>query len=131
MSTTTDTMSPKANHRPRRVPRHRVIAATVALAASAGIGVAGAGAASAAGPSSLPYYGYSADFPTWFWGPTTLCVTNRGSNYGLARVQSRLGTAPEYIGTPAYSTRCIARYWWGVPVTVTNVSFTPLVATSY
>jgi hypothetical protein len=102
------------------------------LSALAGIALTSAVPASAAGPSHLPYQGSAADFPTWIWSPTTLCVTNHGWNPGRAKVQSRSPFArPEYLTIRPSSMSCITRSWWGVPVTVTNVGSTPLVARSY
>jgi hypothetical protein len=127
-----NTTSHQTTAKQRSSKRRRAAVAAATLTATAGLGLAAAVPASAAGPSYLPSYGYSADFPTWWWGSTTLCVRNAGGNYGLAKVQSRSPFAgPEYISTPAYSTRCISRSWYAVPVTVTNVSYTPLYVTSY
>ena len=65
--------------------RQRAIAATAALAASAGIGLASAGPASADGSALLPPGGAVA-YETPQVGPTTVCVYNRGSFRGRARI---------------------------------------------
>ncbi|MER6784339.1 hypothetical protein ABT330_06810 [Streptomyces sp. NPDC000658] len=86
--------------------------------------------AAVTGPADLRTYGSSADFPTWFFGGTQLCVKNRGTQYGEARVQTRLGASPEYIPVQAGATRCINRWWGGVPINVRNNAYSPLSVTA-
>ncbi|MER5718366.1 hypothetical protein [Streptomyces sp. NPDC002132] len=86
--------------------------------------------AAVTGPAQLPTYGSSADFPTWVFGGTELCVKNLGTRYGEARVQTRLGASPEYIPVQAGMTRCINRWWGGVPINVRNNAYSPLSVTA-
>ncbi|MFH9552715.1 hypothetical protein [Streptomyces sp. NPDC017435] len=86
--------------------------------------------AAVTGPAELRTYGSSADFPTWFFGGTQLCVKNQGTQYGEARVQTRLGASPEYIPVQAGTTRCINRWWGGVPINVRNNAYSPLSVTA-
>ncbi|MFE7927642.1 hypothetical protein ACFU6S_02725 [Streptomyces sp. NPDC057456] len=86
--------------------------------------------AAVTGPAELPTYGSNADFPTWVFGGTQLCVKNRGTRYGEARVQTRLGASPEYIPVQAGTTRCVNRWWGGVPVNVRNNAYSPLSVTA-
>lgn len=131
MSTVTE-RSPRRSAPRRRTVRQRLAAVVLGVVTLAGAGVAAAAPASAAGPSSLPSYGYSTDVPTWFWGSTTLCVQNQDANRtGVVRVASRTGAAAEYMYIAPRRSTCIERWWWGVPVTATNVSHAPLVAWSY
>jgi hypothetical protein len=130
MTTTTHPGTKVTTRGPSRSLARRVTATALALGTAGGLALAGAPAASAAGPSYLLRYGDSADFPTWFWGATRLCVDNLGSSYGEAQVQTRLGAPPEWIPVQPGTTRCISRWWGGVPITVTNVSNSPLRATS-
>jgi hypothetical protein len=109
----------------------RMVAAGIIAPAAIGAIVASSSPASAAGPTHLPSYGSSADFPTWVFGSTVLCVQNESSSYGTAKVQSRSGAAAEYMYIPAWRERCISRWWGGWPVTVTNVSNAYLIAYSY
>ncbi|MFD7610741.1 hypothetical protein [Streptomyces sp. NPDC059828] len=83
-----------------------------------------------AGPAHLPYYGSNADFPTWFFGATRLCVKNLGTQYGEARVQTRLNAPPEYIPVQAGRTLCVSRWWGGVPINVRNNAQAPLSVTA-
>ena len=79
----------------------------------------------------LAGYGSNGMDPTWFWGPTHLCVTDFSNNDGVAKVQAVIGGAgPEYIQVGAFQQNCIDRWWWGNPVRVTNVSDTTLLVTS-
>ncbi|MGW6523708.1 hypothetical protein [Streptomyces sp. NPDC054962] len=86
--------------------------------------------AAVTGPADLRTYGSSADFPTWVFGGTQLCVKNQGTQYGEARVQTRLGASPEYIPVQAGTTRCINRWWGGVPINVRNNAYSPLSVTA-
>jgi hypothetical protein len=125
--------------------RRSLLASTSVLAGIALLGTGTAQAAdstkpatktasvSAAGTTTTLWsYGSNALIPTWFWGGTTLCARNIGSSYGAVRVQSATGAPPEYISSLApYQEKCINRWWWGVPVYVTNVSSTPVQVRSY
>jgi hypothetical protein len=85
MSTRTDITPSRANPQSPRTQRLRAIAATTALAASAGMGLASASPASADGSALLPPGGMVA-YQTYNIGPTTVCVYNRGSFRGHARI---------------------------------------------
>lgn len=123
------------------IARRSLVAAVGGLAALT-LAAGGAQAAQASTPSTvtatsatssttsyyLPGYGSTALMPTWIVGATHLCAFNGGSNWGLLKVKSTSGANAEYISVPPYSQRCIDRWWFGVPVWVTNQSYTPLFA---
>jgi hypothetical protein len=85
------------------------------------------GAAYRAGPAYLPRRGDNADFPTWGLRHTRLCVGNQGWGSGQAKVQTRFGADPEWLPLVGRETKCVRRWWGGVPITVTNDGDSPLV----
>lgn len=111
----------------------RALGASLALAA--GLGIAGAGAAapaSAAGPNVLYSAGQNVNFPTWFWGTTTVCATNLSYySWGTATVRGMLSPYPTTLMLSPNSTRCTTQGWGGVPVNVANSGPSPLRVYSY
>ena len=65
--------------------------------------------------------GQSADIPTWFWGPTTVCAFNGSFTPTTMKLASRTGAAPEYIPVDGFGFNCVSRWWWGIPVQVVNL----------
>ncbi|MFC8130902.1 hypothetical protein [Streptomyces sp. NPDC057302] len=72
--------------------------------------------------------GDSTIFPTYFFGATLLGVRNDGSTYGEAHVQTVLGPDPEWLPLSPGETKTVRRWWWGVPIRVTNSADSPLTA---
>jgi len=86
------------------------------------------------GPIDLPYFGDSADFPTWLVTSTRICATNYGDGDGAMRVQSWTGAPPDLIPVPPDGVEhCDEQWWFGVPVNVMNVGsgFSPISVTAY
>ena len=127
----------------------RIASLVLATAAATGIvGGVGAGVASAsteptgdapaavesfvpAETSSYLHPGWSADFPTWLFGSTELCVLNLGPVDGQVEVRSRSPFAgPEYVDVAGYGQNCINRNWYAVPVTATNLGSTDVIVTT-
>jgi hypothetical protein len=87
-----------------------------------GVGMAGVAAdtASAANANLAP--GQSANFPTWLFGRTTICVHNLSSTQsGTARFAA-FGSPAQDFGVQATQTVCVTRQWFGYNVNVKNVS---------
>lgn len=119
------------------------IATTLAVTASAIGGITGAAQASTtstdkqasavtmAGYSYFPYPGNNGDFPTWWGGPTTICVENLGFAPGRADLTGRAGGA-KTLYLHSREIECVRDWWgWGTPVNVRNSGYTPLKAWSY
>jgi hypothetical protein len=107
--------------------------ATLAVATVVSAGLIGGVGVTAASASTTSYLlpGGGADFPTWLFGTTTLCVTNLGPTDGNLEVRSRSPlAAPEYIPVGGFSRECIERRWYAVPVTATNLGNSPVSVTA-
>ncbi len=131
-SSTTPAASPStatATGRRAATRRRRLLAAGV-LAAAALVGsAAGASAATSTTTFYLPYNGSSGQMPTWGWGATQICVHNFSSySTGHATLQAGVA-APDYLTIAPGQTQCESRWWFGVPVNVTNSGYTSLAAT--
>ncbi len=112
------------------------VLASAALMGSLGTASAAPSEAAAAASSAratsfyLPYAGTSGMLPSWGWGATKICVSNQGGHYAAATFQSGVA-APEYLYPGPWRTVCASRWFFGAPVTVTNIGSQPLVATGY
>ena len=103
--------------------RRTLLTLAVTLCTVLGLAVTGTTAANAAGPNYLTP-GQSAQYPTWFWSNTTVCVHNLSGTTGRAVVRPTINpynlTDNIYVG--GYGIQCIQRSWWGNPIVVTNYS---------
>lgn len=97
--------------------KHRGFKKVVATAAVA-TALIGAGV-TAAQADGLVAPGQSTYVATNGWGPSTICVTNYGSQWGSFTLYANWAS-PEQNWVPGYSTRCRDAWWFGQKVRVQN-----------
>lgn len=96
-----------------------------ATALTIGVGVVSLAppVASAADANLTP--GQSANFPTWFWGRTTICAHNLASVHAANVEFSAFGSPFEAWGLTPGQLLCVTRSWVGFAVNVENISSQP------
>jgi hypothetical protein len=86
--------------------------------AAASVALVGATATAASAYTQLAP-GESRNFSTNLIGPTRICLTNTGAQYGVATF-SAPGSSPETDNIRPFQRYCKEAWWWGFDVNISN-----------